>query len=144
MSRNQLIVNAIKQYMADNKVTTHGLAKMLNCSPSTVYTWTNGKYAPRGKLLKLLVKKGVLSGVSTREAVQSEAVTKALVNIDEGNKVPRTYKRRIAMPTLVTNQLKLILEDYIGALGEPRTYAEFNELRDETINKLYYTCKQGG
>jgi len=89
-----------------------------------------------------MVEAGITQ-VRLPDVVQKQAVAKVLAKVDDGNKVPRAYRKRIDMPSIVNNQIKLLIDDYVDELNTPRTFNEFKTNRDEFITKLYYTCKQG-
>lgn len=137
------VIEDLRKYKVQYKLSNTKLAKMVGCCAWSLTGWLQGRYKPRPASIKALVKAGITS-VKLSDDVQKEAVSKVLGDIDKGNMIPRPYVRKVSMPTLVSNQLKLLIDDYVEGLKTPRTHDEYVVSRQEFINKMYFTCKQGG
>ena len=98
---------------------------------------------PREEMVRKMRELGIVRDVLVNNEVQQSAVKDALVTIDKTNKVPRKYRKRVMMPDIISNQIKLILDDYVDVLNTSMPYMEFINKRSEIIDKLFYTCKQG-
>ena len=137
------IVQSLRKYKKDNKLSNLKLSRMIGCSNWTVTTWLKGRYMPREEMVRKMRELGIVRDVLVNNEVQQSAVKDALVTIDKTNKVPRKYRKRVMMPDIISNQIKLILDDYVDVLNTSMPYMEFINKRSEIIDKLFYTCKQG-
>lgn len=46
----------LQEFLENNKITYHMLAKLLGVGPSTVYNWCHGKATPRARFVKKIRK----------------------------------------------------------------------------------------
>lgn len=136
------VIEDLKKYYKDNNITQPALARLIGVSPCAVKSWLNGEYKPQAKAITAMYDKGITK-VRLPSEIQKRAVEKVLIGIDEGNRAKRPYRKRLMMPDIVANQIKLLIDDYIEALDTPSTYTEFKAQRTEFISKLYNVCKQG-
>ena len=136
------IVHDLIDYKKKSSLSDWALSRELGVSLGTMQTWISGKYLPRPKGLQKIID-AKMSAMQLPESVRQKAIAQTLSTIDDANKIPRKYRKRIAIPDIISNQLKLLIDDYISGLEKPKTYSEFNVTRDDFINKMYYTCQQG-
>lgn len=136
------VIVDLKKYKAENKLNDSDLARKIGVSAWTVERWISGEHSPQAKYIMKMGECGITT-VKLPEEVRKKAITSVLVNIDKGNMIPRRYRKRVSMPDIVRNQIKLLIDEYVDGLSQARTFSEFSESRDEFINRLYYTCQQG-
>ena len=136
------IVHDHMDYKREKKLSDWALCREVGVSCGTMQGWVNNGHIPRAKGLQKIIDSGA-SSMRLPDKARADAITATLVKIDDSNKIPRRYKKRIDIPDIVSNQLKLIIDDYISDLETPKTYNEFSVSRSDFINKMYYTCRQG-
>ncbi len=136
------VVSDVRQYKEENKLSDYKLSKTARIGMSTIQKWWAGTSLPRLSSVARLVDAGMTS-VKLPEIAQGNAVKKVLTDIDDKNKPTRSYRKRVFIPDIVQNQIKLLIDDYVDGLDSPKTFNEFKTTREEFITKLYYTCRQG-
>ena len=136
------VLDDIREYKKKHDLSIDKLKVVLECTHTTATSWLSGKSSPRLSAIKTMIDKGV-TDVELPEDLRQKAIESKLREADRGNRIPRTYRKRISIPDIVNNQLKLLIDDYVEGLSVPRTFDEFKDNRNEFIGKLFYTCKQG-
>ena len=136
------IVKQLFKYKKDNKLRMVEVADRIGVKDSTMYNWKNGTGYPTIRSIIGMQKAGVID-VSIPEAIRNKAVMNEIVRQDDKNKVPRAYNKRVSVPDVLRNQIKLMLDNYVDMLAQPKTFSEFREEQSVFIDKLVYTCKQG-
>jgi transcriptional regulator with XRE-family HTH domain len=132
----------ILAYKQEHKLSDAQLADKVGVFQGQISKWRTGDSRPLIKSIARLVKAGVVD-IDIAELRRQNAVTTTLTTIDNGNRVPRPYKKRVQVPSIISNQIKLLIDEHINELEQPKTYAQFNEDREELIRKVYYLCRQG-
>ena len=136
------VINDLVEYKTKNNLTNLDIAKKINGHEGQISKWLNGGYRPTTASIKRLISIGA-TDVKIPEELRANAIKKVLTRIDNKNKVPRRYNKRVDMPDIVRCEVNVILDHYIRGLGEKKSLTEHMLSRDETIQKLYYTIKQG-
>lgn len=129
-------------YKAKHKLSEWALGKKLGTNSATIRQWGSGKV----KLTSLTVTKLIDAGITDvklPEQVRQDAIASILRNKDKHNHVPRAYRKHVAVPEIIGNQMKLILDEYVKGLKDSRTWEEHEEQRNTMIGKLFHLAKQG-
>ena len=145
-SHMQEIVEKVRQdiieYEKEHGMSDGAMGKLVGVFQGQISKWRKGDSRPMPKSIERLIQAGI-TDVKLPELIQQRAITTILENVDSGNKVPRAYSKRVSVLPIISNQVKLLLDDYMWQLQEPKTYAQFQEAQQEFIRKVYYLCRQG-
>jgi transcriptional regulator with XRE-family HTH domain len=133
--------NDIIAYKQEHGLSDEALAQKVGVFQGQISKWRTGDSRPLTKSIEKLVKAGV-TDIKLPELLRSQAVQTKLIHADDGNRIPRVYKKRVHVPPIVANQIKLLIGDYMAQLEQPKTYSEFQEQEQEFIRKVYYLCNQ--
>ena len=136
------VVQDLHKYKVDNKCGDGRIAQLIGATHSNVQRWITGGGLPSPLNIQRCYD-AELTKVRLPEVIQRQSITTVLENVDDDNKVPRMYRKRVSVPPIIANQIKLLIDDHLSSLNEPKTYSHFNDERDELIRKVYYLCRQG-
>lgn len=136
------VVKDLQKYKDDNKCGDGRIAQLIGATHSNVQRWITGGGLPSPLSMQRCYD-AKLTKVRLPEVIKQQAITTVLESVDSDNKIPRMYKKRVSVPPIIANQIKLIIDDHLSSLDQPKTYAHFSDDRDELIRKVYYLCRQG-
>lgn len=136
------VVKDLQKYKDDNKCGDGRIAQLIGATHSNVQRWITGGGLPSPLSIQRCYD-AKLTKVRLPEVIKQQAITTVLENVDSDNKVPRMYRKRVSVPPIIGNQIKLLIDDYMVELEQPKTWIEFTNARDELIRKVYYLCRQG-
>jgi len=139
----QRVIADIRAYKTKHDIGMKKLAKVIGISHSVIFKWFQGQCFPTKTSIAKIVKAGV-SDVVLPEQLREKAIEKVLVSVDDKNKVPRKYTRRVSVPDVVRREVAYLLDVYASEQKDSKTWAEHCADRDNTILKLISVCKQGG
>ena len=136
------VVKDLQKYKDNNKCGDGRIAQLIGATHSNVQRWITGGGLPSPLSMQRCYD-AKLTKVRLPEVIKQQAITTVLENVDSDNKVPRMYRKRVSVPPIISNQIKLLIDDYMVELEQPKTWIDFTNARDELIRKVYYLCRQG-
>jgi hypothetical protein len=137
-------LNDLRAYKKEHKLSHWALAKKIGVTLGSIQSWCDEK--KQVKLQSSAIMKLIEAGVTTvklPEQARNEALSRIMQQKDKQNKVPRKYTRRVEVPNLVRDKIKIELDGYVQSLKEQRTWEEHEAERTAFIDKLVFLARQG-